>query len=943
MSAPIHPRERERLDRVRALGPADTLPSAGLQALTACAARLTGVPVALITLIEDDTELVIASTGIELASAPREHVFCAHAVLGDQLFEVPDLQLDPRFRDNPFVIDAPRVRFYAGQPLLVDGLAVGTLCLLDMQPRSLTAADHETLARLGQAAIELLQSRQRLRQASADRQRLLDFARAAGDWMWESDAEHRYVWVSAAVEPLTGTAPEALIAQPIDDDELLDEQGLPLTSGLHMRALLGQQRAFARAVTRETSTRGLRYISRSAVPVFQADGSFAGYRGTARDISDALAAAEQARRSDATLRQLAAQVPGLLFTYEQPLKGPGAYRFMSDGAQQVLGASVPELLADPLAFFHRIHPEDHAVLGAAIDRCAAELAPLTHTFRITNPDGELRWLETLAAPTRLPDGGTLWHGFSADITERHATEEALRVHEERWKVAADAAGIGIAQFALADGRITMDARACANHGLPCPLVGFKLDDWMAQIEPVDRAAAQSTVEQALAGNAPVDGRYRVRRPDGQVRWLDFVVRATRDALGTATGLVGTCRDVHAQQMAAELQRDKAEAERASRAKTEFLSRVSHELRTPLNGILGFAQLMALDREQPLTATQANRLASVQRAGRRLLDLINDVLDLTRIERDEFVLAPVPVNLSATLRASLAMIQPLAGERGVVIALAADRALWAQGDARAVEQVLINLLSNALKYGPQGGRVAVKARRSGSWVCIAVSDQGPGLDAEQRSRLFQPFERLGAEQRQIEGSGLGLVIARQLAQAMGGDIEVESAPGQGSTFTLRLHAADTTDGDAPVSAPAPLGSEAPHSGAQPRRRVVYVEDETLNQVLLQEVFRTRPAWQLEIAGDGARGLELARSRTPDLMLIDMNLPDMNGLELLAALRAQPGGRQLRCIALSADAMSEQIQAARAAGFDDYWTKPIDVARVLGALDRLLGAASQDRSG
>ncbi len=937
---PPHPREAERLALLRRLAADDGLPESGLDALVACAARLTGSPVALISLIGEDRQWVRAGHGYNGPPLPREHAFCAHAILQDGLFEVPDTHLDARFVDNPLVAGAPHVRFYAGQSQLVDGLPMGTLCVIDVAPRTLTDADRDALAQLSFAATELLQSRQRLLEAERQRARLLDFARAAGDWMWESDAEHRHLWLSDSFETLTGLAPGPLIGQPISDRELLDEQGRPQPGAPRYREVLARQAAFSRVLTVTDTPRGALAISRSAVPVLDAAGRFAGYRGTARDVTATLAAEAEARRGAALLGQLAAQVPGVLFAYRRVPEGNPYYTYVSDGITALSGLRPEQLLADATLFWHQVHPDDLDVLVAKIADATARQVQMHGVFRLHHTDGTLRWVETRAAPTLQPDGSTLWHGFTADITERRATEAALRDHEERWQLAAAAAGIGIAQLTLADGLVHLDARACANHGLVHPQPQFTLTDWVTQIDPQDRDAAALGVQQTLQSSAPFEGRYRIHRPDGSVRWLEFVVRATLDADGQPSGVIGTCRDVHEQQTAAELQRQKQEAERASQAKSEFLSRVSHELRTPLNAILGFAQLMALDRGQPLAGEQGRRLANVQRAGRHLLGLISDVLDLSRIQRADFALPAVPVDLDAALRASLALVRPLADDRRIRFARESLVGAWALGDARAIEQVLMNLLSNAIKYSPPGAVVALDLVRDGDTLLLSVRDRGAGLSAAQQAQLFQPFERLGAEAQRIEGTGLGLVIARQLVEAMGGRIEVASQPGVGSSFGIRL-AACAAPAPSPEATVAALAAPAvaPRGIAPPRRReVLYIEDELLNQLLLKEMFRARPDWRLQVASDGASGLALLRARRPDLLLVDMNLPDTTGLALLRTLRADSGLAGLPCIAVSADALPAQIDAARAAGFDDYWTKPIDVAQVLGRLDALLDPAA-----
>ncbi|HEY1392239.1 MAG TPA: ATP-binding protein [Methylibium sp.] len=934
-TVPSHDAEAQRLAVLRSLGVVDSSQSEpSLDALAESAARLLGCPAGFITLIDSDQQWIKAGYGLQTATQtlPREISFCTHLVSSQaDVLEVPDASLDARFADNPFVAGEPHVRFYAGAPLPVDGCNVGTLCVIDFRPRRLSEDDRRSLRRLAQAASELLEHRRLLRRQGAEQQRLRDLARASGDWMWETDEQGRYTWISSAFDALTGLPGASLLGQPMADAPLLDEQGRSAQGSLHQ--LLAHGQAFVRALSEKTTPRGRLIVSRSAVPVRNGEGQLVAWRGTTRDTTQRITLLAEARARDAVLRRFSAQIPGLVFQFRRAPGGGLSFPYLSERVEDLLGVTADRVAADveadPSHAFRLVVDEDLPGLKAAIAASELKLEPLHHEYRVRLRDGRLRWLETRATPERLDNGDTLWHAFSADVTARKQTELALRHSEERWAMAASAAGIGIAQLDLLNGTLRLDRQACLNHGLPFPHGALSLADWLAQLDPRDRPAAEAGLRQAIDAHGALEARYRIHRNvDGAERWLEILARAQYDTRGLAVGMIGTCRDVTEAQLAEQLKRDKAEAERASRAKTRFLSRMSHELRTPLNGILGFVQLMSMDRQNPLPPAQQARLDSVQWASRHLLGLINEVLDLSRIEREDFHLRLRPVELGGSLAACLALLLPLAQARGVTLAAAPAGQFWVRGDAHALEQVLMNLLSNAIKYNREDGRVWLQARFEADRLRLEVHDTGAGLDAEQRGQLFQPFVRLSREAARIEGSGLGLFIARQLAEAMGGSLDAHSEAGVGSVFRLELVRCEPAEGSG--------GDETQPSSrtAQATRHVVYVEDEPLNVVLLQELFRARAHWRLHVATSGSQGLELARATPADLLLIDMNLPDMDGLELLRQLRADPATRELRCVALSADALPEQIARARESGFDNYWTKPFDVTRLLGELDRLL---------
>lgn len=470
------------------------------------------------------------------------------------------------------------------------------------------------------------------------------------------------------------------------------------------------------------------------------------------------------------------------------------------------------------------------------------------------------------------------------------------------------------------------ARVIGQTVRPDPLVDTTGQDRRAPLNVHDLLAQRRPFSRVIS---------RMSTPRGQLLVSNSALPVF-GAQGEFRGYRGTTRDVTARVEREALLRDNAALEDASRAKSAFLSRVSHELRTPLNAILGFAQLMALDQEQPLGASQLHRLDGVRHAGEHLLEMVNDVLDVSRIEQGAMVLHPQAVALGELVATCVHSVQPLASARPVTVHTEVPAQLQVWADARALEQVLLNLLSNAIKFNHAGGQVSVCAQASAQQVVLSVTDTGVGLSASDLGQLFQPFNRLGAERTRIAGSGLGLVIVRELAQAMGGDVSVTSQPGQGSGFHVSLPvppgaAAVPAVACAEPARPLPLPCTTP-------RTVLYIEDEPLNVLLVQEVFRAQPAWMLHVAEDGEAGVQAAQRLDPDLVLIDMNLPDINGLEVLRRLREHPTTRDLCCIALSADAMQDQIRAACAAGFDDYWTKPIDLTRLLASVAQ---AVEQER--
>lgn len=520
-----------------------------------------------------------------------------------------------------------------------------------------------------------------------------------------------------------------------------------------------------------------------------------------------------------------------------------------------------------------------------------------------------------------------------EVTHRAESEQALRHTEERFRSIFETAPIGIAFTDLNGGFQEVNAQFCR-------MVGYPADALLKQrsldvTHEDDRREDIRLARRLMRGELPFYRRIkRYVRPDGGIVHARALVSLLRGADGRPHRLVGVVEDITDQLRMEELDRAREAAVAANQAKNEFLSRMSHELRTPMNAILGFTQLMQMDAAEPLPPGQRGRAQQIAQAGWHLLEMINDTLDLSRIESGSLRLEPVALELPPLLARALALVQHSAAEHGLAVSeRVAPEATRLVGDPTRVTQILTNLLSNAVKYNRPGGSISIEATSpQPGWVEVAVRDTGLGLTEAQRAALFQPFNRLGRERSGLPGTGIGLVISQRLAEMMGGGLRAEGVDGPGACFVLRLPAANASMPDAAEhEAGEPT---APQPG--PHRHLLYVEDNPLNAEVMRGILGQRPGLELEVAGTVAAGVQALLARPPALLLLDWELPDGDGLTLLRKLR-ELGHAPPPVVVVSANAQPEQILAAQAAGAQHYLTKPLDVREVLTLIDDLLASA------
>jgi PAS domain S-box-containing protein len=756
---------------------------------------------------------------------------------------------------------------------------------------------------------------------------------------WFIDAAGITTGVNPAMCEILGRARDDIVGKGIF--EFVDETNAAIFRDQVRRRAEGLASGYEIALTRADGS--LVDCFNNATPIFDTAGKRTGAIGMFSDISEQKRAE---RRLRATSEQLSEKTRALQVTLDSIEQGILSYD--SDGRVSVYNRRALELLDLPETLLSSRPTYDELV--SYQDQRGELLKEATYidadgvrrNFRagpIDAPEVYVRRSHSGAMleirSRRFPGRGLV--RTYADVTAHFEAQQAVRDSEAQIRSLLDAFPGYIVVDDVNSVYTYVNERVAALIGHPADaIIGRTILEMQGEAR---LAQIHALVALAKGGEAvTVESEYlaTAHRPH---TWLQVTHAVNADPATGRCDHYAFGIDISERKAAEQaLMAARDEAERANRAKSQFLSSMSHELRTPMNAILGFAQLLGSDPRNPLAPQQSDHVREILRGARHLLSLINEVLDLALVETGKLKVSLEPMQVAELLQECLGLLQPLARESQIDVRVldAATCDCLVVADRTRLKQVLLNLLSNAIKYNREGGHVHIACLPSAGVVRINVTDSGPGLSPEQGARLFQAFERLDAAQTAVEGAGLGLALSRQLLQAMGGEIGLASEAGRGSTFWIQLPRAEARDSVPDAGLQVPLVASAPPPPGQ-LRKVLYIEDNPVNVLLMEAMLARAQNLQVITAPLPMLGLQMAVDERPDLILLDIQLPGMDGFEVLRRLRLGAATCAIPVIAVSANAMDGDVKRGLEAGFARYLTKPLELHQLLAAVEATFAVA------
>ena len=760
------------------------------------------------------------------------------------------------------------------------------------------------------------------RTAERELERLAQAAEHSSDSVMSLDLDGRIRHFNRGAERISGFGAQEMIGLSIAEWGALSGEGDWLTgqlSPLVDRALAGE---VVRYEAQRRRKDGAVIDLQATLTPWLSDGQVVGVTSTAFDITERKAAERELDR----LAQAAEHSSDAVISVDLD----GRVCHWSAAAEALFGFGAREMIGLSMGECNALSGESEDADRRLSEVLARVLAGETARYEVQRRrrDGAVLDLQVTFVPWRVDGGIVGMTSTTVDITERKRAERARERTLADLEDAQLIARVGSWSWDPHSEQVSWSAQMYAIFGRDPATGPPSIAEFVAYAHPDDRERVADAYGQARAGQAAFELECRIVTSAGFQRIVQILAHEDPARRG---GYLGTVQDVTGQRRAErerlELLRASERAESANRAKSEFLARMSHELRTPLNAIIGFSQVLQLERLDP---RQSEDVGHILTAGNHLLALVNEVLDLARIESGQMTISPEPVALADAVHDALALLAPMARERHVSLGIDPDGLAddgYVYADRNRFKQVLLNVLSNAIKYNRPGGQVDVSFQLTeGGRVRTMIADTGIGIAPEHLDKLFEPFERLGAEQTDVGGTGLGLALSKGLIEATGGTIEVQSTVGVGTTFVIDLAAAQRPTDE---RAPSPGDQALAELGGPDAKRqlILYIEDNLSNLTLVERILERRVSVELISAMKGTLGLELARQHRPDLIVLDLHLPDMPGSEVLTRLKTDPSTRKIPVIVLTADASGRQSERVRQLGAIDYLTKPLDVPKFI----------------
>ncbi|PZO40510.1 MAG: hypothetical protein DCF19_11445 [Pseudanabaena frigida] len=676
------------------------------------------------------------------------------------------------------------------------------------------------------------------------------------------------------------------------------------------------------------------------------------------DISDRKQVEIALQFSESRFKEMAASSPGAIYTMITRSDGSIQFEYMSAVFEEIHEIKTEQILNDSSLYLNQIHPQDRADYFKASIYSRTNLQPFSHEWRIITPSGKLKWLQANSRPSQRENGDTAWHGVILDVTSRKQAEVLLQKSESTLIEAQRVAHIGNWEFDIQTNKITWSKELFHMFGCdpnqPEPI----FSDYLQMIHADDRIMLQQRIEAAITDGIPYTIDYRAIQPDGSIRYHEGRAEVGRDDRGQVVRLFGTSLDITDRKLVEiELAITKEKAEAATKAKSEFLANMSHEIRTPMNGVLGMAQLLETT---DLSEEQADFVSTIIQSGDALLTIINDILDFSKIESRMLVIEAKSFVIEEVVSAVCQLLysQAIAKQIELKYTIASDVPVTAIGDRNRLRQVLLNLIGNAIKFTQQGrvtvsisGRFKTFSPTGNTYeLKFAIADTGIGIKGDRLDRLFQPFTQADSStSRQFGGTGLGLAISKRLVELMGGTIWVESCgqiggnplsdwrselnpqDSQGSIFYFTIAVSVSVAIGQPQDS---LGNKIAQALIDERMaekfplHILLVEDNVVNQ-MFASILLKKLGYKIDVANNGLEALQLVQERSYDLILMDVQMPEMDGLTTTRLIRQSFNNAisKVRIVAMTGNAMPEDRQACFEAGMDDYISKPINMQEII----------------